>query len=431
LYNNVTEQYNILEGIIGAYTTPASGTSGNLVATTGAANHLIFRLRRNPANDRSPLIPKSLIDYTPVTLDCNTGTRLTAVRFANPKNNVVLVGGAHATPGAVIPLSTTEFVWRTSFDGNRVDEMYGPNGVPTTTVYTTPDFTLLGITAAQAQRDYVIQQLIYKMNNTQIPDKPMAVSFCISSAGTGVGGLDVTVASTQAIGSTIVIGYQLNGSPVRIIVTAAIRESLVALNANLVAAGFPNATIQPYLLPGTNPLPVGVTVAGSLGTTANVDFWAVMSLSYQLAMYDQNTKVRVRVRVGLGNSLSNVSLVNVTDSFEGSGQAYQFVNARIREQYYLNGYNVLPGQELAVKYPDDFKDDATYDVFSIEYCNHNSGNMGNTNIKFFTLNIAIVSFEDNTTPYFTGAINPQKTYIQTLLNQFNTTNNLGNPVLAI
>lgn len=432
LYNNVTDQYNILEGMIGAYVTPASGTSGNLVATTGAANHLIFRSRRNPANDRQPLIPKTLIDYTPVTLDCLTSTRLTAVKYANPKNNVILVGGTHATPGAVIPSSSAEFSWRRSFDGYRVDEMYGAHTTPTdTAVFTTPDFVQLGITATQAQRDYIIQHLVYKMNNIQAPEKPMSVAFCISSAGTGVGGLDVTTASTQAIGTTILIGYQLDGSAIRIVITKAIRESLVALNANLVAAGFPNATIQPYLIPGTNPLPAGVTVAGTAGATANVDFWAIMSLAHSLAMYDQSTRVRVRVRVGLGSGLTNVTYTTVTDSSEGQGQPQQFVNARVREQYYMNGYNILPGQELQVLYPDEFRQDATYDVFSIEYCNHNNGNVGNNNIKFFTLNIAVISFEDDTTPYFTGAVNPQKTYIQTLLNLFNTTNNIGNATLAI
>lgn len=45
--------------------------------------------------------------------------------------------------------------------------------------------------------------------------------------------------------------------------------------------------------------------------------------------------------------------------------------------------------------------------------------------------IAVVSFEDPTTPYFTGAPNPQKTYIQSILNVFNTNNNLGNPTLSI
>jgi hypothetical protein len=156
-----------------------------------------------------------------------------------------------------------------------------------------------------------------------------------------------------------------------------------------------------------------------------------MSLAHQQSIYDQNTRVRVRVRVGLGNNLSNVSLLNITDSSEGTGQPQQFVNVKIREQYYLNGYNVLPGQELQVIYPDEFRSDATYDVFSIEYCNHNNGNVGNNNIKFFTLNIAVISFEDDTTTYFTGVANPQKTYIQSILNQFNTTNNLGNPTLAI
>jgi hypothetical protein len=150
--------------------------------------------------------------------------------------------------------------------------MYGRHTTPTdTAVFATPDFTLLGITATQAQRDYTIQHLIHKMNNMQSPDKGQAVAFCISSAGTGVGGLDVTTASTLPIGSSILIGYQKNGSAIRITTTKAIRESLVSLNASLTTAGFPNATIQPYLLPDTNPIPVGVTIAGTLGATANVD----------------------------------------------------------------------------------------------------------------------------------------------------------------
>lgn len=419
LYNFTTTNPNCPPGSVGFYT-PVSG-SGNPIEITGSnvTNFSIIQ-PRDLSRDKSPLYTRKWEESKPINADCKT-VKLRALATAQPAADTWRVDAS------AIPLrSSFNYRVQVTTRGDRSDLFNGLYNSPTVFGdYASPDFTLTTYTADQ-QRDLILQSLASNFNTNSSSTTGFTCALCINPAGTGTGGVTITAAAALAIGQKIVIGYTQTGMPIYLTVEADVKQSLVAL-----AAAFPgSAEIQPYLLPGTTPAPAGVSVAGTL-VGAAVTNLVFISIAFEQAYYDYKMSTQNNINVGLLKGFDQVTPTNIIRAREGFGLYRQLDIMWRNSESYNQTKRPKPYMSYHTEFPNELRPDATYDLFYIDHCAERYAQSGLPNKGLFTTVIAVVSFQDPTTPYFTGAANPQKTYIQNLLNAFNTNNSLGNPTLAI
>jgi len=180
-------------------------------------------------------------------------------------------------------------------------------------------------------------------------------------------------------------------------------------------------------MPGTTPAPAGVTFAGSV--TAGCEFMGFVSIDEGTAFYDTRLNTKTDIRVGLLKGFTNTGSVEVVTEREGFGQSRQLRIAYQAEQY-EETQRPKPYMSYHLEFPNEILNDATYDIFTIEHCQTRTATSGMPNYNNHSTIIAVVSYEDPTTPYYqlagVGNPNPQKTYVRAMLNRFNTIFNLGN-----
>ncbi len=423
LYNLTTDQLNQVPGSIGGYT-PVVSSSDPLEATGVNTSLLRFIQVRDTQYDTGSLPPRPLEQSEYIDPSCGK-VIISGLKQKNGSNHLWIIG-PNAISGAIqVPVGPLKkYVLRGSETGNRKDLFNNVHNIPTNVAYyTSPDWTLTTYTTSQ-QRDITLQSIVKRYNETT---QGHSVAFCLNTAGNG-NGITLAAAAATPINSIITLGYRTGGVPMTLTMT----RDHKATFTTLAAAGLPGTTeIQPYCLPGSTGVPAGTTVAGSLAT-GGVDNICIISLDRPLAAYDERNEQKTTISVGLDSGFEGVSKAEISRPEEGFGLArhvkIQYQNEEITNQHWKSS---KPWQGRYVAYHNEIKDDATYDMFTVDYCNNRS-QLGNNNVTVYqSITIYVVSFEDPNTPYYTGAANPQKTYIQSLLNAYNANNNLGNPTLAI
>lgn len=421
LYNLTTDAINLPVGSFGFYVPVAN--SGDPIEATGVnTKNLKLIMRRDTSRDRSPLAERIFEESQMINADCMQGVNISAAAVRNPANNLHLVGGplASATQIPLVPEQTYRF--QVTAHGDRVDWYNSVYNHPTSfSHYTAPDWTTTTYTAAQ-QLDITVCSVVSDFN---AQSNFKAVAFAINSTGAGTTGQTLTAIAALTPGTSIVIGYTMTGDVIRITLDKDMLQSIATLAATLPGT----AELRVYALPGATNIPAGVQIAGTVAGGA--DYFAVMSLDEVKGFYDYRINNKTRITVGLLKGFGNTSNVEVQRADEGVGQYDQVRIMYENNEDYNSSKRPKPYMSYSVRYNNELRSDATYDCFVIEHCHHRVATSGMPSYVPHTTVIAVVSFEDPTTPYFTGAPNPQKTYIQSILNAFNTNNNLGNPTLSI
>jgi len=437
LYNLTTDNLNINTGVGGFYKpVEGSGNHNEVQAAGGIGRSIKFIQRRDKSGDKSPLYNRSLEESKWIESHCFNGINIQARAQEQPINNLWLVGAPITTAGEIPLLEEFKYQFQVSAHGDRTDWYSGVYNTPTNfSFYESPDWSLTAYTDPQ-KLDITVSALVEDYNRKS---QSLAFAFAIETAGTSTAGTAVKTilelsgvgGGAVAIGDRVILGYQpTDGSTIGFIMDAHYRETFVQLQANLVTAGFAAATLKPYVLPGTVNAPLAAVVP-TAGTTGTSDLFAVLAIDEGEGYYDYRMNTKRRLEVGLVSGFDSVTKTQVTSPSEGSGQYKQLEIAYRNHNMYEETARPKPYMSYNVEFPNELLSDATYDLFYVEHCAHRTATSGMPSFNNMTTVIAVVSFEDPSTPYFTGAANPQKTYIQAQLNDFITSNSLGLPALAI
>ena len=102
------------------------------------------------------------------------------------------------------------------------------------------------------------------------------------------------------------------------------------------------------------------------------------------------------------------------------------------------GNRLYPGgkkwQPNSVRYSNEIQENAIYDVYVIEYCSNRTATSGLLSVSPQRIILAVINQEIGsavTNPFFTGVVNPQKTYIETRLNTWMPTTGFPFTALAL
>lgn len=436
LYDATTDAVNLAVGGFAMYepVLNAGGliTSGNqtaVVAAATATNTPFFQFiqHRDKSMDTNPLYERTF-EKSPVFKPGNiTAFRGTAARLRN--NHVTLIGAAAAAAGAVPVNNETEYIINGSLKGWHTDMYNGESRVLYMGRFTTPDYSVSTLyTVVNQQRDHILQNVAYDFN--QQTTGQLLMAFCIdTTAAAPVGaGQAYTVASVAAltIGASIIIGYNDNAQPIRLTLDADLIETF-----RLLAAALPGGSL---LVPYARPTAANLAVAGRIvaggrvaaDATAAVDHIAVLTLDLKRSAYHEvkNRKERGLVGVDGGFDVTTSVNVNAVDANEGAGFGkdlkFEFAS--------FLGHRAYPGgkpwQPNYVAFPNEIEEDGWYDVYVIESKETPFATDGMPSVSPQVTVVAVLNRQIGTAvtnPYFTGVVNPQRTYIETRMNSMAAT----------
>lgn len=415
-----------------------SGNHQETSATPGDAIQIIKR--RNTAGDKSPLYTRLFEQSDWINAFCRKGLIISGTAAETGSNSSQLLGAENtATTGKIQVSDNLNYQVQVSGHGDRTDWFNSSYSTPTTFgFYQAPNFTALGIAENDA-RDLIAQELTLDFNNKA---RMMSFAVCVDSAATAAGADVLTLAAVAAlpVGTEVLIGYDKQGRRHTFVMNKTMQESFLALSTAAPAG----AVMKPYVTPGTTGLtPAQIAAAGGVAGTAlsECDHMYFMALDEGQAAYDYRVNTKRRIEVGPVAGFTGTSLVEISKAYEGQGQFHQLdIQYRMHNRYEETHRSRFPHQSYYLEFNNSgLKEDATYDYFVIEHCDDRTATSGMPSNNNFRTIVAVVSFEDVSTPYYngtpgvpgTGTPNPQKTYIQNALNLFITNNNLSIPALAI
>ena len=198
--------------------------------TVATAPRLLLAIKRDESNDSGALPERPYEISNPIV--ARNGVVFTGTAYADPLNNVFVVGDAAGQPGVIVAADETRYQLTISYEGRRTDILNARNAPASFPEYTTPDYTTLGLGAADALDD-MIQGLVYNGLQTSIAYNRagnQAVPFAIDSAGAGTG----TLISALTVGQTIQLATNTGGE----VFSVKLTESVVtSLQNTLVANG--------------------------------------------------------------------------------------------------------------------------------------------------------------------------------------------------
>ena len=454
LYNFVTDAINVGIGGIGVFTEfvgsgnhealdAAAITAG--VTTTGATGipYIQFIQHRDTAGDRTPLYQKTLEQSPRISGTC---TVRAVGRGATTKQNSSWIVGAEAgTIGEVAINDETEYILNGALRGWRID-LYNGNNTPFKQGrFTTPDYFASTLYTLDAQRrDHLLQHIVFDFNTQKTQMASEMVAFCVvfdptnsvtpivPAAANNV--ITFTTALALTAGDVIVIGFTDDGQPIRLTVDADLIQTLTAMVASgLVVAA---SQIVPYARPtAANTAVAGRIIAGGTAVgvaDAEVDQVIVLALDMAEAFYDEVSQTKHRVQVGLESGFGATAASEMlTGPSEGSGYAEEVL------QYYrdTHGHRQYPGgkawQQMHVEFPNEIVAGSIYDMYIVESCANRVASSGMPSFSPQKTIIAVQNFETAGFVGFTGGVNPQKTFVEGVINAFMATTIYPHTVIAV
>lgn len=416
-----------------------SGDPSAVVAAATVTNTPSFKIihRRDESQDLNPLQPRKYIQTGEIKTDCLVSVKGASAGLKN--NGCWIIGDLVGSVGQVPVADETEYMVNAALRGWRTDMQNGYNTPLKMGRFTTPDYALSTIYTTTAQQvDHILGNIAFDFNSGSPAD---IVALCINTNATALTGngdvTTITAAGALAIGAQIIIGYTNAGQAIKLTVDAQLIEMFRLLVSVYGLAG--TAQIVPYALPTAANLGVvgrnitGGRVAASVPT--DVDRLLFISLNKKLAFYDEVFQTKERVNVGLDGGFGETTLSQraITTS---EGQGY----GRELAQYYgdMFGNRLYPGgkkwQPNSVRYSNEIKENAIYDVYVIEYCSNRTATSGLLSVSPQRIILAVINTTVGTAvtnPFFTGVANPQKTYIETRLNSWMPTTGFPFTPLAL
>ena len=360
-------------GQIGVY---AASGSNKYKAVDGysAANEtkLFIAQGRSTANDRNPL-PARPYEISSV-IDGRSRVEFWGETCRAPRNSASLVG---VTGTNIVAEDSTLYALTVAYHGRRTDILNGKTGPAFFPEFTTPDYTALGMAAADAT-DHLIQNLVYQINShSYVWNNPTSientVAFAIATSDGGAGNAAITAAAgtvaplvssiiSGAI-TNIYIGYTSEGVAVTIPNSESIQNTFTDLIANTDLVG------------GDYIVPVIINSNAGLGYVAGdtvVDVEAFVVMAYDdaksLAYVDDIPQVKERINVGLrqgfDTSVVTVDVGSYPDEGKGQGRALRlFYESTDGLRKYERTHPQLYG--LSINYGNDIDVNDDYNVYAI------------------------------------------------------------------
>jgi hypothetical protein len=274
----------------------------DLTDTVATAPSIFLAIKRDESGDNGPLPERPYEISRPIT----------------PKNGIVFTGTAYADPlnnthviNTIVAEDETRYSMTIAYDGRRTDILNGRNAPASFVEYTTPDYTTLGLGAADSLDD-MLQGLIYNGLLDSVAYKKtgnQAVPIAIDSpgGGTGIG----TLISALTIGQTLQLGTNSAGEVLSIVVTESIHASLQATLSTATPAGpLPALTAEIIV--------VDKSIAGT--GVSNVDTIVYVATDQVKAYFDKIGETKTRIKIGLSAGFAATVVKNeVVQPYEGEG----------------------------------------------------------------------------------------------------------------
>lgn len=441
LYDVTTSIPNLLVGSVGAYLdTAGSGNPTAMVTGSYAGQPFRFIQRRDTSNDPNPLPQRAWEMSQYIHGECIRGIEIAGQAFTSPTVNSWLFGAPNTFTAGNIRVSPNNlYLLNARAMGWRTDLHHSMMNAPTTSGRSvTPDFTALGITTTARQRDYLIKDLAKDFNRkNSLGFTQHGVAICIDTAGTTTTGPTIASVIAAGAGNVITIGYDSLCQPVKLLITADRLAALVALEAKLTTAtgsgGFGlsagAAKIALYAMPDQG-CASAIELAGSTASTADMIF--VMAIDEAISAYDDvaATKKRLDMSLDQGALISDARKTLVTLSNEGSGLARNLTKVYEDNEHYRSYTSTRKWGANSVAYPDFILDNEVYDIYTITHCHNRNATGGGPSESPLITTLAVVHTNRTvgTTPFSTGAANPQKTYIEAVLNAVGTYFKVPGPI---
>lgn len=285
-----------------------------------------------------------------------------------PTHDITIIGNPTASStGKVNVLDVQEYALRIVFRGRRIDEFYsGQSGATLSTSITTPDFTALGTTTADAITN-ILHNTAYQINRnstafaqtSRFPTNVPVVALLIdSAAGTGeeIGG-----ASPIAAGTVLTVVDVATGTDKTLTLTEAQAASII--NATLAKKGGVLADLT------------WTIVDVDLANLPDADMLLLMALDETPAYSDRIPQVKVRMDVGLtrGFDFTTVSNVRYEQADEGSGSG-RVLDLMYQATQGQRKYSLRHVIDPVINYPSPVNVSENYTVWNImhEYNTQNS-----------------------------------------------------------
>jgi hypothetical protein len=273
--------------------------------TVSTAPKLLLAIKRDESGDNGPLPERPYEISRPIVT--KNGVVFTGVAYADPLNNVFVIGDVDGNAGAVSPLDETRYSLTVAYSGRRTDILNGRTAPASFPEYTTLDYTTLGLATIDA-RDEMLQGLVYNGLQDSVAYRKtgnQAVPFAIDALGVGTG----TLISALTIGQTIQLATNSAGE----IFSLKLTESVVAsLQSTLVVNGGVIPNTAKIIL-------VDKTLAGT--GASNVDMILYVATDQDKAYFDKIGETKTRIQIGLSKGFAGtVRKVELVKPFEGKGQ---------------------------------------------------------------------------------------------------------------
>lgn len=464
LYDLSTDAFNIADGYFWAYAPVAS--SGNPQARVGATavagEQLEFIQKVNESLIQAPLDERPLEKTGKINPRSLCGVRIEVGNASLGINETHLLEASFgARAGNTQPfIVNSEFSYQltTRTKGAMVDMYNGTKASSSGKVvsYVTPDLGLFS-TTNQAARDLILANIAYEHNTQKNPSGNTTVALNLSQTNPGHTGA-VTIANiiSAGVGTNVLIGFDLTGEATYLKISEDILYTLqqivaastvVTQDASTVGAplttNFSALYVVPYLLSNTTTMPTtpaNLHIAGTGAAAIRAQFMFFVCLDAVKPIYNEREDFKTGVEIGLTQGFKEfgASVSKLTEPIEPRGSAHR-VRLDYRKHQY-NQHNIQAGrrwERLHIEYPSELVAGGWYDEFLIEFCLNPTTNHGNVAqhrkmVKLFIPNYSIggntrinafYKFDGTTT-------NAVRTALVTLLNNFDTVNNLGNPTLV-
>ena len=157
-----------------------------------------------------------------------------------------------------------------------------------------------------------------------------------------------------------------------------------------------------------------------------------MSIDYELATYDDMalTKNRLEVSLSSGTTTANARRNEAARPSEGNGLPHQLSLLYRNTEEYRTYASARNWGANHVAYPSETLTNEVYDIYVINHCHNRVATSGMPSFSPHQTILALVNTERaiGVSPYSTGVANPQKTYLEALLNAVGAEYNVPGPI---
>lgn len=332
---------------------------------------------QDTTNHTYPLVARPQERSMPI--DGQHVVRVKKATYAAPTNNTWIIGDTDGQAGEINVADDTLYELTIKFDGRRTDILNGRNQPAIFPQFETPDYSTDGPATEVLQRDHLVQNLVHEINQQSVATRPsgaQVIALAVNSANGGTGS-GQTLANAVA-GTTIVVGYNTDGSAISWTPTVAQRASITAALASQLAYNaattLTSASEIVKVLTATPPSGTAAAAANNVtafvaGTNQNADCIMLIATDDSTAYFDRIPQVKVSFDVGLrqGFNTSTVNNLEGNKAFEGTGVGRHW-SLEYDSSDALRKYDTvqLPGA-YSIQYPSPVDSTETYDSYTITH----------------------------------------------------------------